>query len=179
MRPARACYTDRMAVTHEVSDAGHRGRAEQPHNAPGPGRGQQRLVGVRVVTPGAGVEILFGIRISVTLEKLDVIILKHWPIITLVNPQSLLFTDLALIYCDPVEAHSGKHHGAPSLGQVGVDADSEQRLAVILAPVARTPELGSGSWPTSASLPLGARLCTRLPENRLHFKSLVHHRPCA
>ena len=83
-----ARYTDRMAMTHEVSDAGHRGRAEQPHNAPGPGRGQQRLVSVRVVTPGAGVEILLGIRISVTLEQLDVIILKNWPIITHINPQS-------------------------------------------------------------------------------------------
>ena len=75
--------TDRVAVTHEVSDAGHRGRAKQPHNAPGPGCGQQRLVGVRVITPGASVEILLGIRISITLEQLDVIILKHW----LINPQ--------------------------------------------------------------------------------------------
>ena len=65
-----------MSVTHEVPDAGHGGRAEQPHNAPGPGRSQQRLVGVRVVTPGAGVEILLGVRVSVTLEQLDVIILK-------------------------------------------------------------------------------------------------------
>ena len=76
MRP-QSIYTNRMSVADEVSDAGHGGRAEQPHNAPGPGRGQQRLVGVRVVTPGAGVEILLGVRVSVTLEHFDVIILKQ------------------------------------------------------------------------------------------------------
>ena len=65
-----------MSVTDKVPDASHGGRAEQPHNAPCPGRGQQWLVGVRVVTPGAGVEILLGVRVSVTLEHLDVIILK-------------------------------------------------------------------------------------------------------
>ena len=82
MRP-QSIYTNRMSVADEVSDAGHGGRAEQPHNAPGPGRGQQRLVGVRVITPGASVEILLGIRISITLEQLDVIILKQ----CLINPQ--------------------------------------------------------------------------------------------
>ena len=77
-------------------------------------------------------------------------------------------TDLALIYCHPVEAHGGKHHGAlvPGLGQVMVDADPEQRLAVILPPVANTPELGPGnSGPALASLPLGAGLGTCLPES--------------
>ena len=77
-------------------------------------------------------------------------------------------TDLALIYCHPVESHSGEHHGAlvPSLGQVVVDADPEQRLAVVFPPVAHTSELGPGaSGSAPASLPLGARLGTSLPEN--------------
>ena len=68
---------NRVSVAHEVSDASHRGRAEQPHDAPSPGRGQQRLVGVRVVAPGTGVEVLLRVGISVTLEQLDVIFLTN------------------------------------------------------------------------------------------------------
>ena len=73
-------------------------------------------------------------------------------------------TDLALIDRDPVEAHGREHHLVPGL-EVGVDADPEQRLAVVLAPVAHTPELGPGApRPAPASLPLSPGFCTRFPE---------------
>lgn len=95
----------------------------------------------------------------------------------MINPEHISHrppsTDLALIYCHPVESHRGEYHGAlvPSLGQVVVDADPKQRLAVVLPPVAHTSELGPGaSGPAPTSLPLGARLCTGLPENTKSFE---------
>ena len=59
---------DALAVAHVVLDAVHGGRAEDANDSPGAGGRQQRLARVRIVRPGARVEVLVSVRIRVTLQ---------------------------------------------------------------------------------------------------------------
>lgn len=65
-------FVDALAVTEVMLNAVHGRRVEDPDDAPR-ARGRQNWPAViRVVGPGAGVEILVGVGVGVALEELVV-----------------------------------------------------------------------------------------------------------
>ena len=66
---------DRGAVPNQAPDALPGDGAEDAHDAPRPGGGHQGAAGGGVLAPGAGVEVLRGVRVGVALQQLDVVLL--------------------------------------------------------------------------------------------------------
>ena len=126
-------FVNALSVAEVVLNAVHGGRVEHPHDAPGSGRGQDRPAVVRVVGPGAGVEVLVGIRIRVTLEEF-VVAGVH-----------------SLVEGDAVVAHRGEHGGLIT-AQVMVDAHPEDglqgRKVIIILLYLASSEFAFGSNPT-------------------------------
>jgi len=109
---------DGIAVPDKVSDTVHAGGTEDPDDAPAATSGQDWPPRVTVPRPGARVEVLVGVGISVALEQLDTV--RHH-----------------LVDGDPVVAHRGEHHGV-RVGEMMVDGDSEYWMSMILPPITDT-----------------------------------------
>ena len=66
---------DRCSVPSQAPSALPGDRAEDAHDAARPGGGHQGAAGGGILAPGAGVEVLLGVRVGVALQQLDVVLL--------------------------------------------------------------------------------------------------------